>query len=108
MNAEHRERQIDPEVERLQNEAGQFLRSTEIGGVITNEIRLPGDCNDWGSGPVNCVLLKRAEQRFGNGDGVYTEAEYRTAFNDQYDLLNGRQWGRAQPRHIRLGFELRF
>ena len=108
VNAEHRERQIDPEVQRLQTEAGQFLRSTDIGGVITNEIRLPGDCNDWSTGPVNCVLLKRAESRFGNGDGTYTEGEYRAAFSEQYDLQNGRQWGRAAPRHVRLGLELRF
>ncbi|HET7038809.1 MAG TPA: TonB-dependent receptor [Gemmatimonadales bacterium] len=108
VNAEHRERQVNPEVERLRQEAGSFLRSTEVDGEVVNEILLPGNCDEWSSGPVNCVLLKRAEARFGNGDGVYTEPEYRTAFNQQYDLIFGRQWGRAAPRSIRLGVELRF
>jgi outer membrane receptor for ferrienterochelin and colicin len=108
VNAEHRDRAIQPEIDRLHNDAGQFLRSTEIGGVISNEVRLPGDCNDWSKGPVDCVLLKRAEARFGNGDGTYTEAEYRTAFNAQYDLFNGPWQFYDQPRHIRLGFEVRF
>jgi hypothetical protein len=108
VNSEHRDRAIQPEIDRLHNDAGQFLRSTEIGGEITNEIRLPGDCNDWSKGPVDCVLLKRAEARFGNADGTYTEDEYRAAFNSQYDLFNGPWWFYDQPRHVRLGFELRF
>jgi hypothetical protein len=108
VNAEHRRLAVEPEVERLENEAGAFLRSTEIGGETFNEIRLPSNCGDWGSTPVNCVLLKRAEARFGDGDGVYTEAEYRTALNASYDLFNGPWTSYAAPRRVRLGFEVRF
>jgi outer membrane receptor for ferrienterochelin and colicin len=108
VNAEHRRLNVEPEVERLENEAGAFLRSTEIGGETFNEIRLPSNCGDWGSTPVNCVLLKRAEARFGDGDGVYTEAEYRTALNASYDLFNGPWTSYAAPRRVRLGFEVRF
>jgi hypothetical protein len=108
VNATHRDQQVNPEIERLENEAGAFLRSTEVDGVTINRITLPGDCNDWGGGPVNCVLLKRAEARYGNGDGVCEEAEYQSAFNASYDMLTNRSWFYAAPRHIRLGFEVRF
>jgi outer membrane receptor for ferrienterochelin and colicin len=107
-NANHREQQINPEIERLQNDAGSFLRSTTVDGETFNEILLPGDCNDWGDGPVNCVLLKRAEARYGNGDGIYDQNEYTAAFNANYDLFNNTSYFYDQPRHIRIGFELRF
>src|SRR5207249_6193211 len=55
-----------------------------------------GSCRNWqgrnsgnfASGPVDCVLLERAEQRFGNGDGVFTASEYGKAFTAWYDLAN--------------------
>jgi len=45
-----------------------------------------GDCSTWGgsAGPVDCVELKRAEARFGNGNGIYTLAEQGTALNSYY------------------------
>ena len=38
--------------------------------------------------PTDCVLLECAARRFGNGDGVCTQAEYQKAFGAWYDLLN--------------------
>jgi len=105
VNDEHRIRIVEPEVTRLQFEAGAFAAAQPDGSVI---IFLPDDCAMWGSGPVNCVALKRAEARFGNGDGLYTEPEYRTAFNAAYDQARGTFFFYQPPRHTRLGIELRF
>jgi outer membrane receptor protein involved in Fe transport len=108
VNAIHRQQSIDPEIDRLEADAGSFLRSTVVEGETINEILLPDDCYEWGDGPVNCVLLKRAEARYGNGDGVYHQDEYTAAFNASYDAFNNRSYFYDQPRHIRIGFELRF
>jgi outer membrane receptor protein involved in Fe transport len=108
VNPLHREHTVDPEVARLEGEAASFLTTITSGGETISAIMLPTDCNDWGNGPVNCVLLKRAEARYGNGDGVYDENEYRAAFNAEYDTFNNPSFRYADPRSIRLGFELRF
>jgi hypothetical protein len=108
VNANYRDQQVNPEIERLENDAGAFLRTLVVDGEEINEILLPTDCNDWGDGPVNCVLLKRAEARFGNGDGIYHQDEYTAAFNANYDLFNNPSYFYDQPRHIRIGFEVRF
>jgi hypothetical protein len=105
VNARHRAVETEPEVMRLQSEAGAFANTEPDGSIV---IRLPPDCGQWEGGPVNCVLIKRAEARFGDGDGVYTEAEYRTAFNAAYDQARGTFYFYAPPRHTRLGVELRF
>jgi hypothetical protein len=59
---------------------------------------------------VNCVLLKRAEQRFaiGDSDGIYTEAEYRGAFTADYNLYNAPYNFYNTGTHARLGLEIRF
>jgi hypothetical protein len=74
----------------------------------TNTITF-GNCQTWAE-PVNCEALKRAESRFGDGNGVYTFDEQQNAFNSFYDSFFGTQSGRfyASPRHVRLGFELNF
>jgi hypothetical protein len=92
-------------VSRLVGEAGSNAVTQSDGSV---SILLPSDCNTWGGGPVNCVLLKRAETRFGNGDGTFTRAEYIAMWDSEYDIFNGKYTFYAAPRHIRLGFELRF
>ena len=76
-----------------------------------------GDCSNWSlnanggvlvAGVVNCFFLKRAEQRFGNGDGVYTLDEQTKALNAYYDVFNGPQNFYGAGRNVRLGFELNF
>jgi len=104
-NELHRELAVSPEVARLEAEAGSFLKEQRDG---TLAISLPSDCTRWDQGPVNCVLLKRAEARFGNGDGLYTEDEYTAAFNANYDLFNAPYTFYSTGTQIRLGIELRF
>jgi hypothetical protein len=83
------------------NNAGAYDASTH---AITF-----GNCQGWGE-PVNCESLKRAEGRFGDGNGVYSFDEQQSAFNAFYDSFFGTQSGRfyATRRHVRLGFELNF
>jgi len=104
-NDEYRLRIVSPEVARLVAEAQEFAVEQRDGSIA---VTLPDDCTLWGNGPVNCVALKRAEARFGNGDGLYTEPEYEAAFNAAYDQWRGTFFFYAPPRHARLGVELRF
>jgi hypothetical protein len=59
------------------------------------------------SGP-NCFSLRRAEQRFGDGDGRYTLTEQRRASRAFYDLNNGLHNFIGVPRRVRLGVEINF
>ncbi|HTR76707.1 MAG TPA: hypothetical protein VMH39_01295, partial [Gemmatimonadaceae bacterium] len=77
---------------------------------------LLGGCQNWqgrnsggySSGPVDCVLLERAEARYGNGDGIYTPAEYKAAFNGWYNLQNAQSRFYGTGRRLRLGAQLSF
>ncbi|HWZ27588.1 MAG TPA: hypothetical protein VNX15_03450, partial [Gemmatimonadales bacterium] len=95
---------ISGEFPNLANEAAGNGALRSDGAVLLNS------CATWAgaSGPVNCVELRRAEARFGNGDGVYTVAEQTTALNSYYNLFNGAYRFNDSPRDIRLGFELNF
>ncbi|MGH7613953.1 MAG: hypothetical protein ACREMW_07945, partial [Gemmatimonadales bacterium] len=108
VNARDRETSLSPEFADLRNEAfGQSPAYVLSNGSI--DLRPP--CSTWtasDAGPVNCVLLRRTEARFGDGDGLYTLAEQATALNAFYDLFNGVQTFYGAPRHIRVGFELNF
>jgi hypothetical protein len=105
-NDEHRVRQVESEVTRLLGSATAAQEVTEADGSIT--VVLPGNCSDWSEGAVNCVLIKRAEQRWGNGDGRYTEQEYMSALNAYYDLVFPVRRFYAPGRQIRLGLQLQF
>jgi len=70
-------------------------------------------CSGWvnaGNTPSapDCVYLARAEQRFGNGDGLYTAAEQQQAFNSYYNSFRNRNFFTDAPRRVRLGLELNF
>lgn len=54
----------------------------------------------------NCVYLIQAEQRFGNGDGIFSVAEQRRASEAQYLLGRGLAALTDLPRRIRIGIEM--
>ena len=57
---------------------------------------------------ANCMYLIRAEQRFGDGDGIFTIEEQTSAINALYDVARGtQQTARGRPA-ARLGFEINF
>ncbi|HET7603813.1 MAG TPA: hypothetical protein VFK36_12395, partial [Gemmatimonadales bacterium] len=99
---------IENGVEIIQVEAsnnGAYDAST---GAVN--LSAPGTCASWitfqGSGGApDCVALLRAEARYGNGDGIYSADEQRTAVGAAFDAthlggLNG------TPRRVRVGIEM--
>jgi hypothetical protein len=56
----------------------------------------------------NCVYLIRAEERWGNGDHLFTEDEQRAASDALYNTIRGTQNFTGEPRRMRVGFELNF
>jgi hypothetical protein len=56
----------------------------------------------------NCVALIRAEQRFGNGDGLYDSAEQRRASDALYNTIRGIHNFTGDPRRMRVGLEVSF
>ncbi len=71
------------------------------------------DCAGWVSSKnspaaANCMYLIRAEQRFGNGDHVFTVEEQGNAINALYDVARGEHQQLGIGRRARLGFEINF
>jgi hypothetical protein len=56
----------------------------------------------------NCVYLIRAEERYGNGDHIFTIAEQLAASDASYDLGRGIHTFTDSPRRLRLGIEVNF
>jgi len=57
---------------------------------------------------ANCMYLIRAEQRYGNGDHVFTIDEQTNAVNALYDVVRGEHQQLGVGRRARLGFEINF
>jgi hypothetical protein len=105
-NDTHRYLVIEPEVARLRVEAGSRLVTITKNGQSVQAADLRADCGTWAGGPTNCVLLRRAEARWGDGDGLYDDEEQRVAFGALYDLFFGPWTLRGTPRHLRVGVEI--
>ena len=108
VNALYQQKLLAPEFINLQNEAttNGAWNANGIAGAI--DLR---NCGSWtasSAGVVNCVNLTRVERRFGNGDGIYTQAEQTAALNAYYAQVAGTQNFYGTPRSVRLGFELSF
>jgi hypothetical protein len=56
----------------------------------------------------SCVYLIRAEERFGDGDHIFTLSEQRRASTALYDVSRGSYLFHSTPRRLRIGLELRF
>jgi hypothetical protein len=56
----------------------------------------------------DCVYLIRAEERYGDGDHIFTLAEQRAASEAAYRVARGRPTFLGAPRRIRLGLDVRF
>ncbi len=54
----------------------------------------------------NCISLIRAEQRFGNGDGVFDLAEQGRASSARYAVARGEQAFTTAPRRVRIGIQV--
>jgi hypothetical protein len=116
-NDSYRAHWLDDQVAQLETEAAQSgLRVTVPGtGETAIDLRSPGVCAGWSArasngagGPADCVLLQRAERRFGNADGLFTRTEYSASFGAWYDLANAPYRFYGPGRRVRLGVELSF
>ncbi|MBI4500533.1 MAG: TonB-dependent receptor [Gemmatimonadetes bacterium] len=65
------------------------------------------DCTAW-SDKLNCVALSRVENRFGDGDGLYSGPEQDRALNAFFDSLLGAWRLRGPGRIVRIGAEFHF
>jgi hypothetical protein len=70
-------------------------------------------CAGWLSGgraPAvpNCIYLIRAEERYGDGDHVFTLAEQRRVSDANYAVDQGVHLFTGPPRLVRVGLELAF
>jgi hypothetical protein len=70
-------------------------------------------CGSWtnaagSSATPNCVYLLGAEQRFGNGDHVFSVAEQTRASDALYQVARGQQNFTGPGRRVRIGLEVRF
>jgi len=64
--------------------------------------------SDGSPSPVNCAYLIRAEERFGDGDHIFTLAEQRRASTSSYLVGRGLNNFYGAPRRLRLGLEISF
>ena len=116
-NAQHRSETIDPAINQLRSHAANLREDRAItrGGTTRtlNGFDL-SDCSAYayGQGGVqglpDCILLRGAERRFGDGDAFFDEEEYTAAFNAFYDFFNGPQNFKGPGFNFRLGFEFNF
>ena len=110
------------DVERAENlkaDLADLAAERDINGALgaDNSLLLPfrhEDCATWRSdrqfrpAAANCMYLIRAEQRFGDGDGVFTIEEQSRAINALYDVARGEHAHTAPGRRARVGFEIAF
>ena len=103
--------------EQKANLANEAQRAGILLADSTVDFTRLGGCGNWqgqnsspdfSSGPVDCVLLERAEARYGNGDGKFTLPEYTAAFTAYYNLQNAQSRFYGPGRRIRIGAQLSF
>ena len=85
------------------------LRNSDLAIVLPTSIAGCGKVlNGTNSAAPQCFYYIRSEQRFGNGDGVYTLAEQRAA-SDAKNSFNNSVWARnTGARTVRFGLEVNF
>ncbi len=111
-NDVHRRLFLDQELLSIEQEAlasGAWVQVDRDGRVVDG-VDLDRDCVAWlgAGGPAACVALQRAENRWGDGDGVYDVEEFTAALNALYELFYGRWTMLGPTRQVRVGMEVRF
>jgi outer membrane receptor for ferrienterochelin and colicin len=109
-NSEDRERFLERERSDFADEA---TLNSALGADSAIVLNTPNVCRNWvdtGSAPAapNCVYFVRAEQRFGNGDGVYDKSEQLRALDMLYEWARGEHRFTGPPRRARIGIEVNF
>jgi hypothetical protein len=115
VNVVNRTASLSPIITTLQSEAaGLFKTENVTHDGVTSRMSLVDltDCSLYQparvNGLPNCLMLRRAEERFGNGDRKFDESEYDRAFGAWYNVNSGPQVFYGAGLNIRFGFELNF
>jgi hypothetical protein len=106
---------LSPIVTTLQSEAAGLWKVEDVthDGVTSRQSLVDlTDCSLYQPtrvyGMPNCLMLRRAEERFGNGDRKFDESEFSRAYGAWYNVNNGSQAFYGAGLNIRFGFELNF
>ena len=111
---------ITSSVERDEIHRGELQDYQNEAAANPNALRTNGDidltansCATWitsdlVAAPPNCIYLQRTEQRYGDGDGVFTVSEQTRAVDALYNHIRGEQNFTGPERRVRLGVELSF
>jgi hypothetical protein len=90
-------------------DAGNGAIDLSFGGVTDPTSACGGWVRTNGTpAPVNCAYLIRAEERFGDGDHIFTLEEQHAASMSNYLVGRGLNTFYGAPRRVRLGFEINF
>lgn len=100
-NAVFEQRATSAEFVTLANEAN-------ANGALSGTSITLNNCANWqgSAGPVDCVMLRRAEARFGNGDGTYTLAEQENTLHNYFEMVFGSYQFYGPQRTVRVGLSL--
>jgi carboxypeptidase family protein/TonB-dependent receptor-like protein len=93
--------------------ADEATRNNALRADSAIVLNTPNVCRTWvdnSASPAapNCVYFIRAEQRFGNGDGIYEVSEQQNALNILYEYARGEHRFTGPTRRARIGIELNF
>lgn len=98
------------------SEVNELFRTATLATTLRDS-QLDGDANvddfdirsESPENPFNVFMLLRAEQRFGNGDGIFTVAEQETAFGQIFENNFGaNSLFKTSDQLMRLGFRIAF
>ncbi len=115
VNAKYKENWLSSYVSGVVSEAGALWQERAItkNGVTTTMFAMDlSNCSQYAPdksyGIPNCLMLRRTEALFGNGDQVLDRSELDAAMGAYYDLYNGAWTNYGPGLNIRFGFELNF
>ena len=109
---------IQPQLQTLKSDAGKLwvTKQLTVNGVTQAVTGVDlSDCSQYAynttdnsRGPVDCLLLRQAEARWGNGDNFFSTGEINTAFTAFYNRNQGPYTFNSAAFSMRLGFEFTF
>jgi hypothetical protein len=115
VNGIFKEKYLSGYISALENEAGALwqLQDSTGNGVTTPRYAMDlRDCGEYvptrSYGVPNCLMLRRTEERFGNGDHVFDDIELGAAMNAYFESYRGSWFYKGPGLNIRFGFELNF
>lgn len=115
VNQQYQDKTVTGWMNSIITEAGSEwkVQSVTHNGVTTqmNAVDLTS-CDNYAPsqyyGVVNCLMLRRTEALFGNGDGVLDQSELTATYNAAYQANYGAWTNYNVGLNIRFGFELNF